>query len=335
MPSAPGTLLLDTASSGDLAAVVRTVSDALRSRLVAGPVFVATADPLTGAFASASTFDIPAEAAAAFYAIETGGRDVLSFSALGETGSSVGSLYSVTDGHPETSVRWREVIAPLDWGDELRAVVRADGATWGYLCLHREARDRAFTARDVQRLADLLPAVAHALRSASLPTATRGAARLGTGVLLTDRNGHVVGTSGSALEWLDEFGATDRTALPLLVAGLVQHVVESGRPVSSSVSTRAGHVAAVDAAPLDGSGEERVVVVISAALPDHHVDRFALAARLTPREVDVVRCVLRGLATRAIAEELDISPATVQAHLTAVFAKTGVRSRRELSSRLR
>lgn len=338
MPSASGTLLLDTASSGDPAAVVRSVSDALRARLVAGPVFVATADPLTGAFATATTFDIPGEAASAFYAIEASRTDVLSFRALAGSEHAVGSLYSVTEGHPETSRRWREVIDPLRWGDELRAVVRADGITWGYLCLHREAGERAFTPRDEQRLADLLPAVANALRRVALPASGTATAprseRLGTGVLLLDRTGHVVGTSGNAAQWLDELGATEAGSLPLLVAGLAQHVIDSGQRVASLVTTRAGHVAELEAAPLDGSSEERVVVVVSAAPADHRFDRFALAARLTPREVDVVRCVLRGLATRAIATELDISPATVQAHLTSVFAKTGVRSRGELTSHL-
>jgi DNA-binding CsgD family transcriptional regulator len=45
--------------------------------------------------------------------------------------------------------------------------------------------------------------------------------------------------------------------------------------------------------------------------------------------------VLRGLSTRAIAEELAIAPSTVQAHLTSIFGKTGLRSRRELVNRLR
>jgi DNA-binding CsgD family transcriptional regulator len=55
---------------------------------------------------------------------------------------------------------------------------------------------------------------------------------------------------------------------------------------------------------------------------------------LTARERQIVSCVLRGQATQEIATELTISPNTVQAHLTAVFAKTGLRSRRELIARL-
>jgi DNA-binding CsgD family transcriptional regulator len=54
-------------------------------------------------------------------------------------------------------------------------------------------------------------------------------------------------------------------------------------------------------------------------------------ASLTPSELDVARLVAEGLANKDIAERLFISPRTVQAHLTHIYAKLGITSRVQLA----
>nr|WSY55436.1 helix-turn-helix transcriptional regulator [Streptomyces sp. NBC_00886] len=49
--------------------------------------------------------------------------------------------------------------------------------------------------------------------------------------------------------------------------------------------------------------------------------------RLTPRELDVLRCVARGLSTPQIAEQLVVSRSTVRKHLENSFRTLGVSSR--------
>lgn len=51
---------------------------------------------------------------------------------------------------------------------------------------------------------------------------------------------------------------------------------------------------------------------------------------LTAREQEVVRLVSRGMSNKAIAQELRISPRTVEGHLNHVFEKIGATSRTEL-----
>jgi len=52
-------------------------------------------------------------------------------------------------------------------------------------------------------------------------------------------------------------------------------------------------------------------------------------ARPTPREMEVLRLVTRGLTNKAIAAQLKISERTVQGHIASLFDKLGVSSRTE------
>lgn len=53
--------------------------------------------------------------------------------------------------------------------------------------------------------------------------------------------------------------------------------------------------------------------------------------QLTPRELEVVRMVARGLRNRAIAEQLSISEGTVKIHLHNIYQKLGIDGRLELA----
>jgi DNA-binding NarL/FixJ family response regulator len=65
-------------------------------------------------------------------------------------------------------------------------------------------------------------------------------------------------------------------------------------------------------------------VVEAAGLPRR---RTAWPKDLTDHEVEVLRMLARGLSNRAIAEELVLSPRTVQHHLASVYDKIDLRTR--------
>src|SRR5262245_51301261 len=50
---------------------------------------------------------------------------------------------------------------------------------------------------------------------------------------------------------------------------------------------------------------------------------------LTPRQMDVLRCVIQGKSNKIIARELDVSEGTVKAHLSSVFRALDARNRTE------
>lgn len=63
------------------------------------------------------------------------------------------------------------------------------------------------------------------------------------------------------------------------------------------------------------------------ALPPSREAPEMTQAGLTPRELEVLRLVAKGLTNAQVAQELIITPRTVNAHLTAIYAKLGVASR--------
>ena len=77
----------------------------------------------------------------------------------------VGSLYRATKDRPDTSRRYREILTPLGFSDELRAAFRAGGSVWGFACVHRE---RGIVATRL-RMRDCLPRWRRILPKACVP----------------------------------------------------------------------------------------------------------------------------------------------------------------------
>jgi DNA-binding CsgD family transcriptional regulator len=78
----------------------------------------------------------------------------------------------------------------------------------------------------------------------------------------------------------------------------------------------------------------RTAVIIEPARPAEIAPVILQAYGLTDRERKVTHLVLRGASTTAIADELCISPFTVQDHLKSIFEKMNLKSRGELAGRL-
>jgi len=70
-------------------------------------------------------------------------------------------------------------------------------------------------------------------------------------------------------------------------------------------------------------------VLDAAAEPPAGQGSEAALRGLTPRQADVLRCVIQGKSNKVIARELDVSEGTVKAHLSSVLRAVGARSRTE------
>ncbi|WP_035843282.1 LuxR C-terminal-related transcriptional regulator [Kitasatospora azatica] len=310
----------------------------LRRVVPADAAFFATVDPVTLLFTSAAAEDPLGPATALFLDNEFGRTDVNKFSALARAADPVASLDRAARGERSASARYREIMAPLGLGDELRAALVTGHHCWGVLCLHREDSSAGFTAEELALVRRIAPHLAAGLRRAvtAAPPAGAGPRPGGVGLILLDADLRLVSMSPEAEQWLADFPDTDRFpdtdqgtadqrgADPLPVA---VHAVAAG-PVPSTVRIRgrSGQWIALHTTRLDS----QIGVVVEPARPAELGAVLLSAHGLTQAQTRVAALVIRGRSTRELVEELHISANTVQEHLTAVFDKFGVRSRREL-----
>jgi len=85
-------------------------------------------------------------------------------------------------------------------------------------------------------------------------------------------------------------------------------------------------VAAGDAL-LAPSVTRRLIADFAARQPAGRPSPAAVTSSLTPRELDVLRLIARGLSNQEIAAELILAEQTVKTHVSRILAKTGLRDR--------
>ena len=269
--------------------------------------------------------------------IEIGGADVNSFTALGHSGTVAASLSGTTHGRLDRSRRHRELRRPHGFGDELRAVLAGDSATWGGLTLLRTADRSPFSADDVALVASLARHLAEGLRRATLHAAL-GAEPVNddasAGLLLLAPDNSVARADAAAERWLDSLGADGQ--VPGVVAAVARRArgIADGEPWETVARARV-RTASGRWLLLRGSSLGHETAVILEPVRSHELaPLIADAYELTERERAVTQLVAQGLATAAIGERLHISPWTVQDHLKSIFEKVGVGSRGELVARV-
>src|SRR5882762_633859 len=130
-------------------------------------------------------------------------EDVMLYRRLARSTRPAATLYATTDGNPARSARYREFLQPQGYGDELRAVFRVGNITWGIVDLFRDRARSPFTARQVEIVLGLAPAIGAALRSLALSAAVSTDAQ-GPGTALYDTAGRLCSLDERAERWFKE-----------------------------------------------------------------------------------------------------------------------------------
>jgi DNA-binding CsgD family transcriptional regulator len=270
-------------------------------------------------------------------------EDYNQFSALARAPRHSGILSVATEGAPERSLRYRELIRPFGLDGELRAAFVEDGTAWGSVCLLRERSSRDFTAEEALLLEDVSEQVGRGIRTALLLQAASASAddADGPGLVLLDERQRLEAMTPPAERLLQ--GLADaprrepvRRELPYVVhavaakARLAGDAPGADTPARVRARTRSGEWLMLHGCFLADAAQRRIAVIVERAEAPGLAPAIVDAYGLTGREREVMRLLLQGLSTKEIAAALRISPYTVQEHFTAIFDKVGVRSRRQL-----
>jgi DNA-binding CsgD family transcriptional regulator len=251
------------------------------------------------------------------------------------------ALSAATRGDLARSPRWRECLHPYGIGDELMTACRDRHGCWGSVELMRDAGDRAFREEDIRLLDTLAPTLGALVRRSVARSWTADdviPAAPPPGTLILDGRLSSAAWTPALRDWLADL-APGGAALPLAVFELGARVLTPphsahGLPPRVRLRAQSGRWSVIEGAPLEGGEPGRVAVTVRAATGDEVFDVLCKAHGFTARERQLAALVRAGLATDRLARAMRISPYTVQDHLKAIFAKTGLRSRRELVSHL-
>ncbi|WP_372630486.1 LuxR C-terminal-related transcriptional regulator [Cohnella sp.] len=304
-------------------------------------------DPRTLLSAGAVTEDGVEAIHHRLFEFEYGYQDFNRFEELAEADRPVAALGLVTEGDPERSVRFREVLRPAGFGDEMRAALVSGGKCWGFLTLLRGQDRPRFTAEELAFLTSLAPSIASALRRTSLAAADDlgEEAGLEPGVLIVAADGASLlelAATDSAACWLAALRETegiDAGLLPRPIRAVCTRALvgesdkgpKHGKAARTCVRLTGGSYVTIRADKLTGrTPGVQLAVIFEQAQPADRLPLIAEAHGLSEREKQLLRAVVRGLSTQEISAELHISVYTVQDHLKSIFSKTGASSRREL-----
>src|SRR5260370_21677798 len=242
--------------------------------------FFTTADPATLLFTGAVVDEILERVIPQFIENEFLHDDVNKFSWLARSATPVGGLIQATQRELEQSPRYREILAPLALGDELRAALLTSGVCWGFLCLHRDRSSPQFTPAEVAFIGGLTPNMAEGLLMALLlGGATGERVPDEPGLLLLADDLQVVAITPTAERWLAELGEADwsrKLALPYAVSAVVARLqaIERGNDAQPALlpkvrlRTASGHSLVLHAARVKVlSTQAQIAVIFEVARP--------------------------------------------------------------------
>jgi DNA-binding CsgD family transcriptional regulator len=302
-----------------------------------------TIDPASRLMTSHFQEGIP-EYPAEWIAMEYAEDDVNQLTNVARSLSGISTLYEATGGDPSSSPRWH---ANMTYGadQEMIAALRTRGGdVWGAIGLYRQPDRPLFDPYEKGFLAAISPRMADAVRRALLiGESADPEVPDAPGMIVLGPGWRPESISPGVEEWIRDLpdGNWAASRLPtavLAVAGrAARSATSTGDPAEVAVArvlTRSGRWVVLHGVPLAAVDNQRVAVIVEPAHPNRIAPLLMSAYGLTEREQQLTRLILQGFSTIDVADRLVISVHTVQSHLRSIFTKTGVRTRRDLVTKI-
>lgn len=251
----------------------------------------------------------------------------------------VSRLWDTTRGRLDESLLWRECLADFGVTDVASIVFRDRAGCWSFLDLWRLGG--VFTDAEAAAIARSVEVMTAALRrcvarSLERPVSDRTIRWSGPLVLLLSSDLEVRAQTPETDRLLKILVPRDDDRPPVPAGAynvgaqlLAMEKMVDDHPPVARVHIGDGDWVTLRAARID----DGIAVTIEACSSAERLDLFVRAADLTRREAELVRLLAAGGDTATLADQMYLSPHTVQDHLKSIFAKTGATSRRELLTR--
>lgn len=243
--------------------------------------------------------------------------DYIPYHQLVKADDPIATLSCATKGDLTRSARYRNVLSPAGFCDELRAALMYRGTCWGYLTLFRRYERSLFTEEERAFIASLTSSIALRLRKASfaIPAEVKPDPDSEPGILILNEKLSAIAANEAADRWLSrirKWEEIDDLVLPRPVRTACFRAL-SALPATASTAKSCVHLPGypylnIRASKLHGSNNgPQLAVSFEPTGPADTMRLMAEACELSEREKQILGALIQGMSTKELALALHIS----------------------------
>ncbi|PGS42253.1 helix-turn-helix transcriptional regulator [Bacillus cereus] len=263
--------------------------------------------------------------------------DYNKFKDLARNPPHVGAMCIITNDNPIKSTRYRNILKPAGFIDEVRVVCMSKGKCFGHLSLFRDKTKVPFQHDECKYLSKVGLLAGDTLRTSFIIRSEEQVKVVGRGMIVLNENLRLNYWDQTGYIWLSNFRKYEQLNeddIPRPIRAVCSKVKanETNKEATVCISLTCREFLVIRASRLEGysSCHTGYRVLFESARPEEVFPFLADSYCLSQREKEVIVGIVRGLSTKEVAKELCISTYTVQDHFKSIFEKVGVCSRNEL-----